>query len=206
LLFSVDHHEEANVDVCGMKLLLHVYPNPAILIIDTQLGFFTDEKEPLYNQEELVKKIRSLIDKARAAMVPVIFVQHDGPKGSILDPETAGWAIHPAIQPLKGEIVIRKITSSAFVDTPLDSELKRRQIETLIIAGLQSESCVDSTTRHASFLGYKVVLVEDAHSTFDSSLLTASQIIAHHNMVLGNEFAELRREAEIWFSWEGCPT
>ncbi len=181
-------------------------PHRALLVIDVQLGFFTDDEKPLYDKEDFLKRIKSLINKFRAVYSPVILVQHDGPKGSIVEPETTGWAIHPAIQPLKKEAIIRKTKSSAFVDTTLDSELKKRRIDTLIIAGLQSEFCVDSTVRHASFLGYKVVLVKDAHSTFDSSLLTASQIIAHHNMILGNGFAELKNEEEINFAWEGCNT
>jgi nicotinamidase-related amidase len=181
-------------------------PHRALLVIDVQLGFFTDDEKPLYDKEDLMKKIKRLIDKFRAVYAPVIFVQHDGPKGSILEPETTGWAIHSAIQPLKKETIIRKTSSSAFVDTTLDSELKKRRIDTLIVAGLQSEFCVDSTVRHASFLGYKVILVKDAHSTVDSSLLTASQIIAHHNLVLGNGFAELKSEEEINFAWESCNT
>jgi nicotinamidase-related amidase len=179
-------------------------PQRALLIVDVQVGFFMDKRRTLYNKEELTKKVRSLLDKFRAAWVPVIFVQHDGPKGSILEPETAGWAIHPAIQPVKKETIVRKTSSSAFVNTSLRSELEKRRINTLVVAGLQTESCIDSTIRHASFLGYKAILVKDAHSTFDSSLLTAAQIIAHHNMVLGNELAELLSEEEISFAWESC--
>jgi len=56
----------------------------------------------------------------------------------------------------------------------------------LIICGLQTDFCVDTTVRRAFTLGYHVTLVADAHSTLDNGVLTAAQIIAHHNATLGN--------------------
>ena len=57
-------------------------------------------------------------------------------------------------------------------------------VDELVVCGLQSEFCVDSTVRHASTLGFPVTLVADAHSTWDAASLTAAQIIEHHNRVL----------------------
>ncbi|OLS14333.1 MAG: isochorismatase hydrolase [Promethearchaeota archaeon CR_4] len=176
-----------------------MFQNPLLLIIDTQLGFFTKPKETLYVAEETLKKIKSLLTKARSAKIPVIFIQHDGLKGGSLDPAGPGWVIHPLIMPISGEQIIRKKTPSAFVGTSLDADLKKKSIKTLVIVGLQTEFCVDSTVRHASYLDYKVILAKDAHSTFDSSILKAPQIIAHHNMILGDDFAELKNESEIEF-------
>lgn len=176
-----------------------MFENPLLLIIDTQLGFFTKPKEKLHAAEETLQKIKSLLNKARTAKIPIIFIQHDGQKGGSLDPSGPGWKIHPAIAPRAGEKIIQKKTPSVFVGTSLDADLKQGSIKTLIIAGLQSDYCVDSTVRHASFLGYKVVLVKDAHSTFDSEILQAPQIIAHHNQILGEDFAELKSEVEINF-------
>jgi nicotinamidase-related amidase len=59
-------------------------------------------------------------------------------------------------------------------------------VKKLAICGLQSEFCVDTTTRRALALGYPVILVSDAHSTMNNSVLSAAQITAHHNETLAN--------------------
>ena len=74
-----------------------------------------------------------------------------------------------------------------------------RGIHKLIIAGIQTEFCVDTTTRRAYSLGYQVTLVQDAHSTWDTENITAAQIIAHHNLTLGGWFAKLCPAAEVAF-------
>ncbi len=172
--------------------------NPLVLIIDVQVGFFSNPRGSIFAPEALLEQIKTLLKKARAAKIPILFVQHDGRKGSFLETGTSGWNLHPSIAP-NSEKIIRKKTPSAFVGTDLDAELKRMSINTLIIAGIQSDLCVDSTVRHATFLGYKVILVKDAHSTFDSASLKAPQIIAHHNEVLGENFAKLKHVSEINF-------
>jgi nicotinamidase-related amidase len=174
-----------------------MYPNPLLLEIDTQVGMFMDENDPIYNPEEFFTNVNLILDKAHDANIPVIFIQHDGKAGGRLEFETEGWFIHPDLHRLETDLVIRKKTPSAFVGTSLESELKKRHIKTLLITGLQSECCVDSTVRHASFLGYQVVLIRDAHSTFDSPILPASQIIAQENYVLGDNFSELKSASEI---------
>ena len=70
-------------------------------------------------------------------------------------------------------------------------------VKNLIITGMQTEYCVDTTCRRAYSLGYRVTLVKDAHSTWGTDLLTAPQIIAHHNEVLGGWFAKLKEADEI---------
>lgn len=165
-------------------------------MLDLQVGLLTNEEEAVYNAEVLLQNVKSLLDLARWVEIERIFVQHNGNPGDSIEPGTPGWAIHPAVFPLDGELVIQKTTPSAFFRTTLNDDLKIRDIHTLIITGLRTEYCFDSTVRHASFLGYKVIVVSDAHSTIDGNCLTASQIIAHHNIILG-AFAEVRSTAEI---------
>ena len=135
-------------------------------------------------QDRVLSNITVLLCKARSSGTPVFFIQHDGPKGHPLEAETAAWAIHPAILPLSGEPVVRKKASDSFFETRLADELRTREIRHLIIAGAQTEYCVDTTCRRAVTLGYDVTLVTDAQLTADSSVLTAAQIIAHHNLLL----------------------
>ena len=69
----------------------------------------------------------------------------------------------------------------------------------LIIAGIQTEFCVDTTCRRAFSLGYDITLMSDGHSTWDTDVLPADTIIAHHNRTLGGTFATLKRERDILF-------
>ena len=74
----------------------------------------------------------------------------------------------------------------AFHNTDLQAILQAHGVNKLAICGLQSEFCVDTTTRRALALGYPVTLVSDAHSTINNSVLSAAQITAHHNETLVN--------------------
>jgi nicotinamidase-related amidase len=80
--------------------------------------------------------------------------------------------------------VVGKATPDSFHETRLQAELEARGIVKLVIAGIQTECCVDTTCRRAASLGYQTTLVRDAHSTWDSRTLSAAQIIAHHNALL----------------------
>jgi nicotinamidase-related amidase len=173
--------------------------NTALLIIDVQKGMFESPvMPPVYAGEQLLETLGGLIEQARAAQVPVIYIQHNGrPEGHPLAPGTAGWPIHPAIQPREGELVIQKLNPDAFQDTSLQAELEAAAIKKLVIAGIQTEFCVDTTCRRAYSLGYELTLVKDGHSTWDNDNLTAAQIIAHHNQTLGNWFATAKSASEV---------
>ena len=170
----------------------------ALLVIDMQVGNFS-EPDPVYKGNELLAKVKSLIAKAHSAQTPIIYVQNNGGKGDPDEYGTLGWEIHPTIQPAEGDVVIQKQTPDAFHETNLHHELKSRKIKRPIIVGLQTEYCIDTTCRRTFTLGYEATLVKDAHSTWDSSLFTAQQIIAHHNNVLGGWFVTLKNWREIEF-------
>jgi nicotinamidase-related amidase len=168
-----------------------------LLVLDVQVGNLS-EPDPAYEAGDLLARISDLIVRARAAQVPIIYVQNSGGKGDPDEPGTPGWQIHPAIAPIEGDVVIQKRTPDSFYETHLERELESKGIGELIIAGIQTDLCVDTACRRAFSLGYDVTLVKDAHSTWDTSVLTAPQIIAHHNHVL-SAFAELRAASDIEF-------
>lgn len=170
----------------------------AFLIIDMQVGNFSGS-DPVYKGNELLSKVKNLIVRARSAKTPIIYVQNNGGSGDPDEYGTPGWKIHPSIAPIEGDVVVQKRTPDAFHETNLKRELETRRITKLIVAGLQTEYCVDTTCRRAFSLGYTVIIVKDAHSTWDSPLFTAQQIIEHHNYVLGSWFAALKNEKEIEF-------
>ncbi|NMI06470.1 cysteine hydrolase [Paenibacillus sp. SZ31] len=155
----------------------------ALLIIDVQVAMF-DEADPVYQGEQLLQKIQMLMDKAREAGHSIIYIQHSEGAGSPLERGTPGWAIHPSITPIAGDLVIEKETPDSFHETNLHLKLQEDGVTELILTGMQTELCVDTTCRRAYSLGYTVNLVRDAHSTWHSNTLQAEQIIEHHNTVL----------------------
>jgi len=173
----------------------------ALLVIDVQLGMF-EESDPVHQGDELLATINDLITRARDAGIPVIYVQHSGRDDHLLNPISPGWPIHPAIAPAKDELVIHKRHPDSFQETNLQHELETRGIRHLIVAGIQTEYCVDTTCRRAYSLGYDVTLVQDAHSTWDTEHLKASQIVDHHNQVLGEWFVTLKTAHLIEFDLE----
>jgi nicotinamidase-related amidase len=175
-----------------------VEQNTALLVIDVQMFGF-GEDSPVHASESLLAKIGDLIARARAARVPVIYVQHCGAEGEIDEPGASAWEIHPAIAPVEGEPIVQKRHPDAFQETALLQELESRNVKRLVVAGMQTEYCVDTTCRRAYSLGYDVVLTKDAHSTWDTEHLTASQIIAHHNATLGGWFVTLKAAGDIMF-------
>jgi len=170
----------------------------ALLVIDVQVGLI---EEGAYQPDTLIKHIQGLIQSARAAHVPVIYVQHNEshPQGS-LNPANPGHAIHPDIAPQPGDTIIQKHNPDSFQDTDLAAKLEAMGIKNLVVSGMQTELCVDTTCRAAYQRGYKVTLASDAHTTFNSKVLSAQQIIDHHNVTLGDFFVTPKPSAEITFN------
>jgi nicotinamidase-related amidase len=154
----------------------------ALLIVDMQIGLV--ELMSAEVQRNVLSRIATLLAKARGSETPVIHIQHDGSKGHPLETHTKGWEIHPLLKPAVGEHVVRKRESDSFFETTLREELEKKAITHLIVAGGMTEYCVDTTCRRATSLGYDVTLASDAHLTRDNGVLTAENIIAHHNFVL----------------------
>ena len=141
------------------------------------------EPDPAFDAEGLLSRLVDLLAQARAAGLVVAFVQNNGGPNDPDVPHTPGWEIHPALVVQDGDIVVQKETPNAFHNTPLQMELDARGVQSLIVAGLQTEYCVDTTVRAASSLGYDVTLVADGHSTYPG-VLPPAQVIAHHNAAL----------------------
>jgi len=97
------------------------------------------------------------------------------------------------------DIVISKTRPNAFYKTELKQTLDNLGVQNLILCGIQSEMCVDTTCRQASDLEYNVILVKDGHTTFDSPVLKAAEIIKHHNFLLEGWAAYIKTEKQILF-------
>jgi len=151
----------------------------ALLVIDMQIGLV----EMGYQATEVLGCVGELLRRARRAGVPVLHVQHHHASYAPLMTGAPTWRIHPDIAPVAGEVVIGKTASDAFHGTTLDEELRRLGVHRLIVTGMQTEYCVDTTCRRALSLGFDVTLVSDGHTTCDG-LLPAADVIRHHNAVL----------------------
>lgn len=149
----------------------------ALLVVDVQEAAVA--RGP-YRVEEVLGNIASLVGACRSAGVEVVYVQHDGLPGEDEEPGTQGWEIHAPIGPAPGERVLRKRFNSAFRSTDLRSYLRGRGVETLLVVGIQTEYCVDTTCRVAFEHGFTVVVPEMTNTTFDNGDVPAWHV---HEMV-----------------------
>jgi nicotinamidase-related amidase len=153
-------------------------PNTALLVIDVQNGVVANG----YQRDDVVANIASLVEKARAADVPVVWVQHDAedlPKGS------DAWQLVPELIPTDDEARVEKQYGDSFEATNLEGVLANLKVGSLVVTGAQSDACVRSTLHGAVVRGYDTVLVSDAHTTEDLSEYGApppDKVIAHTNL------------------------
>jgi nicotinamidase-related amidase len=173
----------------------------ALVIIDVQKGMWENPDYPPYDDVGVLDRIASLIARARTAGAPILYVQHhnlDEPKHPF-KPGLPGYPFHEKIAPQPGDDVTVKHKSSAFHGTDFDTKLKARRIDHLIVTGMQSEFCVNSAIRGAYERDYKITLVSDAHSTGDTRIAKAKDIVALQNQI-SHDFGEVVPAAQVTFS------
>ncbi|AOE85354.1 cysteine hydrolase family protein [Pseudomonas sp. TCU-HL1] len=158
--------------------------NTALLIIDVQRAISVGQYAA-FEIDRVIGNINGLSARARAAGLPVVVIQHEEPSGEFLF-DSEGWQLADDLAVADSDIRVRKTTPDSFHKTNLQDVLQQRGIRRLIVCGLQTDYCVDTSVRRALALGYQVVLAADAHSTLDNAAISAPQIIAHHNAVLGS--------------------
>ena len=156
----------------------------ALLIIDVQHGHCSGEYEA-FESKRVIERINVVSRRMRKAGASVVVIQHESPDG-LLEYGTEGWKLAAGLDVQSTDIYVRKKASDSFHNTDLQAILQARRVKKLAICGLQSEFCVDTTTRRALALGHPVTLVSDAHSTMNNSVLSAAQITAHHSETLAN--------------------
>jgi len=155
-----------------------------LLIVDAQVNQF-EPPMAVHDGPQILKRLKNLVARARAAHVPIAFIQNDGGEIDPDFPGTPGWALHPELLPVGGEKVYRKTATDSFHATGLLEDLRAAGVKDLVIAGMQSNYCIDATTRRAAQEGFNVTLVSDAHSTFSFTDEPAAAIIQAQNEALG---------------------
>ncbi|MFJ2744682.1 cysteine hydrolase family protein [Streptomyces sp. NPDC087440] len=144
----------------------------ALVVVDVQQGF----ENPFWgtrNNPSADDNIAALIEAWQSAGRPVVFVRHDStePQSPLL-PGTPGNDFKPYVEDRRGkgsgpELLVSKVVNSAFYGTPdLDEWLKEAGVDQFVVAGIQTNMCVETTARMGGNLGYGVVLPLDATYTF----------------------------------------
>jgi nicotinamidase-related amidase len=154
----------------------------ALLIIDVQQGL-CEGPQAAFDSAAVITRINAVSARARTAGLPVIFIQHESGPG-YLEYGSRAWQLAQGLHAAPGDLRIRKTTPDAFLRTRLQETLESLAVRDLIICGMHSEFCVDTTTRRALGLGYPVRLMEDGHTTVGNAHLAPQQVIAHHNTTL----------------------
>lgn len=153
-------------------------PHTALVVVDVQTGVVADA----HARDAVVATIAGLVDRARTAGTPVVWVQHssaDLPVGS------DAWQLVPELAPAPDEPLVPKEYGDSFEDTALEGVLAGLGVGRLLLAGAQTDACIRSTLHGALARGYDAVLVSDAHTTSDLSSYGApppDQVIAHTNL------------------------
>ena len=127
----------------------------ALLVIDVQMGLF-EGSAPIFEAEWFLENINTLITNARQAGVPVFFIQHSNNKTLVKNSDA--WQLHPEIQPLENEDIIDKRHGNAFKEKILHDKLAERKVKTVVITGLITHGCVNTSCIGALDTGYQVIL------------------------------------------------
>jgi nicotinamidase-related amidase len=153
-------------------------PNTALMVIDVQNGVVTGS----HDRDGVVGRIASLVDRARAEQVPVVWVQHND---EALVRDSEAWQIVSELSPDDAEPVVQKEYGDSFEGTVLESVLADRAVGRVVVTGAQSDACIRSTLHGALVRGYDVTLVGDAHTTEDLTAYGAPSpdlVISHTNL------------------------
>lgn len=156
----------------------------ALLVIDVQQGLCEGEGRA-HASDEVIARINQVAARARSAGAPVVFIQHESVDG-YLEHGTREWQLADGLMAQADDLRVRKTTPDAFLKTRLQALLEEQGVNALIVCGMHTEFCIDTTTRRALALGYPVTLVADAHTSAGNEVLSAPQVIAHHNATLTN--------------------
>lgn len=125
----------------------------ALLLIDIQDIYFVPGPMRLHRPHQAAKKAAALLERFRLEGKPIIHVKHHFKMLSDL---------HKSVKPVKQEKVIQKEYPSSFLETDLQEYLQENKIEKIVVAGMMSHMCVDTTVRACQDYGYEVVVIEDA--------------------------------------------
>lgn len=175
----------------------------ALILIDLQNDYFPGGAMELAGSSLAVEKAGLLLQAFRRKSLPIVQIQHVStrPGAAFFLPDTLGVEIHSAVAPLAGETVFKKHFPNSFRETPLRQHLADLQITQLVIAGMMTHMCVDSTIRAAADLGFQCTLAQDACATraltFGGITVAPEQVQVAFLAALQGLFARVQSVEEI---------
>lgn len=141
-------------------------PKRALLVIDVQNEYFTG-RLPITHPAGSLANVLSAMDAARAHEVPVVAIQHASPQpdASVFRRGCSEWELHPEVAARPHDVLIHKSLPGSFTGTELETWLRERGVQTVVIAGYMTQMCCDTTARQAMHLGFEVEFLSDATGT-----------------------------------------
>ncbi len=167
----------------------------ALLVVDVQRSLV--DELPTARRISLIAVISALIARARASEAKIVYVRHNG---AGLEKQTGGWQIASEIAPLSSDMIVDKTYPDSFRDTALHEMLTALSVDKIVVCGMQTEFCIDSTIREGERRGYVVTLVEDGTATYDVYGATEEQIQAQVHRVARGRTAELVPARDLFLS------
>ena len=168
-----------------------------LILVDIQNDYFPGGRMELVGISEAGQKAAELLAVFRDKNWPTFHIQHiSARKGATFFlPDTKGAAIHDCIKPHSGEPVIQKFYPNSFRETALLDELKKNQVEQVVMCGAMSHMCIDATARAAFDFGFKCVVIQDACATrdleFGGRTIATRQVHGSFMAALGAAYAEV---------------
>lgn len=188
----------------------------ALIVIDVQKSFEQRPNWAAVSNPAIVKQVTRLVDAARAAGDLVVWVLHAEPgTGNVFDPVSGYVELMDGVSPSEADLTVTKTSINAFTTTNLQQSLVTRGIREVVICGIQTEQCCETTARLASDLGFDVTFVTDATATFpiahrdapadrpldeilaDPTTLQVDEIIARTEYALARRFATIATVDEL---------
>lgn len=169
----------------------------ALIVVDIQNDYFPGGKWPLVGVEAAADKAARVIQAARDAGDPVVYIRHEAASADapFFAPGSDGAKLHANVLNRESEPVLLKHFPNAFRETGLQALLDDMGIKHLVIIGSMSHMCIDATTRAAADLGYTVKVIHDACASrdleFDGSVMPAAHVHAAFMSALGFAYAEV---------------
>ena len=137
----------------------------ALLVIDVQQSFFAGDRWPLRGNQNFEKNVATLVDLYRNANLPVFFIMHTDPDPGFGTKDPL-FKLMDFLKPRANEPLLVKNTRNAFTSTTLQADLIHLGVRKVVITGIQTEQCCETTARVAADLGYAVDFVTEATQTF----------------------------------------
>lgn len=181
------------------QIHIHIDHKAALLVVDVQEGFDDPSFMGKRNNPSADENIKALIEQWEKRHRPIVVVQHDSKSPeSMLHPSKPGNSLKPYVRAAHPSLFITKTVNSAFYGKPdLHEWLQTNKIKQVVIIGIQTNMCCETTARMAGNLGYDVVFVPDAMHTFDlmgpnGEVMTADELArATVTNLYGGGFAKI---------------